>query len=438
VFQLPAGPAQLAVGYERRDQRLTNEVAYLATGTPPLFLTCQLAQETCTNVTEGDLSVDEFYGELFLPVVADAPGVKALNFIIGTRYSNYDRFGSTTNSKIGVEYRPIDDVLVRASYAEVFRAPTISDLFGAITANAPVFNDPCTGLTSAQVTANPNYSLACENVAPDSGFAEPNGQVTGRILGNTDLEPETGDVLTYGVVYDPDWAEGLTMNVDFWNYSIDDTIEVLDVNTTATICVATGFTPACDLIHRAADGTVDYIDQPVYNLGSIDANGVDIGTKYALPFKQFGQFRVGLDATYTGKWERNPAPGFTSGDDIAGTFSRQDGNFADWRGTFYTDWSFMNFSALATVRYISGLDLEDPDGAPGIQPTLKIPAVTYVNLTGGYDLPAFKSNIRVGIDNVADKQPPFLYQNNVINANTDVNTYDTIGRFYWVKFTQSF
>ena len=31
----------------------------------------------------------------------------------------------------------------------------------------------------------------------------------------------------------------------------------------------------------------------------------------------------------------------------------------------------------------------------------------------------------VGIRNLADKQPPIYYLNNVVNANTDVETYDT-------------
>jgi len=39
-------------------------------------------------------------------------------------------------------------VLVRGSYATVFRAPTINDLSLAPTQTNPTFTDPCTNLTS--------------------------------------------------------------------------------------------------------------------------------------------------------------------------------------------------------------------------------------------------------------------------------------------------
>ena len=55
----------------------------------------------------------------------------------------------------------------------------------------------------------------------------------------------------------------------------------------------------------------------------------------------------------------------------------------------------------------------------------------------GYNLTALKTRIDVGIDNIGDKQPPLFYQA-VTNANTDVNTYDTIGRYYWGRVTVKF
>jgi outer membrane receptor protein involved in Fe transport len=44
----------------------------------------------------------------------------------------------------------------------------------------------------------------------------------------------------------------------------------------------------------------------------------------------------------------------------------------------------------------------------------------------------------LGIDNIADKQPPLFYQNNVTNSNTDVATYDVMGRYYWARATVTF
>ena len=73
------------------------------------------------------------------------PFAKALNVTLGTRYSNFDLFGNNTSSKLQVEWRPIDDLLLRGTVAEVFRAPSITDLFAGPAGNAPVLQDRCVG-----------------------------------------------------------------------------------------------------------------------------------------------------------------------------------------------------------------------------------------------------------------------------------------------------
>ncbi|MGH8121733.1 MAG: hypothetical protein ACREPT_03080, partial [Rudaea sp.] len=65
-------------------------------------------------------------------------------------------------------------------------------------------------------------------------------------------------------------------------------------------------------------------------------------------------------------------------------------------------------------------------------------AYVYHNVSVGYNLEPLNTSVQVGIDNITDKTPPIFYQNNVINANVDVNTYDTVGRFFWAKLTVKF
>ena len=88
-------------------------------------------------------------------------------------------------------------------------------------------------------------------------------------------------------------------------------------------------------------------------------------------------------------------------------------------------------------RYVDGVVIHDADGLPGIQADLSIPSVTYMDVSLGYTWKE-KLSIQIGADNVTDKQPPILYQNNVINANTDVSTYDTVGRFYRASLKYKF
>jgi outer membrane receptor protein involved in Fe transport len=57
-------------------------------------------------------------------------------------------------------------------------------------------------------------------------------------------------------------------------------------------------------------------------------------------------------------------------------------------------------------------------------------------LTVGYTIAASRTHVQMGVRNISDKQPPIFYQNNVTNANTDVQTYDLLGRQWFVGFTQ--
>ena len=123
--------------------------------------------------------------------------------------------------------------------------------------------------------------------------------------------------------------------------------------------------------------------------------------------------------------------------EVAGTYDRQYGNYAKWRGTASVGWAMEPFSALVSARYIHSLELLDPDGAPGIQPALDVPSATYVDLAFGY---TWRDNTRIQltVDNVTDEEPPILYQNNVLNSNTDVSTYDLIGTYYRVSLSHKF
>lgn len=436
VIDLPAGPLQAAVGFEYMDLEGSFDTDFNTEAQPPLYNVCQLSNETCSGDSRGGYDVNSFYAEFFIPVLKDLPGVQALNFTAGVRYSDYELFDSSTDTTFKIEWRPFADLLVRGSYAEVFRVPTVYDLYQAPASSASQFNDPCVGLTQAQVDGNPNFALLCQNVPRNGTFEQPNSQIDGLLLGSEELKPETGEVITYGVVYDPSWASGLSVNVDFWDYSLEDVITQLDVNTIADQCLQTGLDEWCGLVSRFPDGTIFQIRQPTANFGKLDTSGVDMGIKYLWRGTPIGDFRFSVDATYIDKYDSVVFPG-TAPLKVAGTYDRQYGNYAKWRGVAAVGWAMEGFSGLLSARYIHSLQLLDPDGAPGIQPPLDVPSKTYLDLSVGY---TFDNNLtaRVSVDNLTNEEPPILYQNNVLNSNTDVSTYDLIGTYYRVSLGYKF
>lgn len=443
LYELPAGEAQLAFGLEYRDLEgeFTNDV--LTRGQPPLFLSCLLAQETCTGPSFAKYNVREVYAEAFVPLLKERTGAYALNLNAGIRWSDYskDTIGSATSGEVEIEYRPIRDVLIRGGWTEVFRAPTIADLSFAPTQDAPTFNDPCTGLTQAAVDANPNLALACAGVPRDGSFSQPNSQITGLIFGSQDLRPETGDVFTFGIVYDSSQLPGLSLSLDWWSYEVKDLITQLDPNYASDQCVLTGNPQFCGLMFRYPEesnnaGLFQVFQEPIVNLGKLETDGIDFGIRYTRRDTRIGSFNISLDLTRINSYENTPAPG-AEPVQIAGTYDRQFGNYAKYRGLLGVGWAYRGFDGLLTTRYIDNIEVRNPDGGIPDAPPLQIGSMTYIDLTVGYTFPT-NTRVQVGGINITDKQPPLLFQNNVINANTDVSTYDLLGRRWFVGVTQKF
>jgi outer membrane receptor protein involved in Fe transport len=328
--------------------------------------------------------------------------------------------------------------LIRSSYAEVFRVPQINDLYGAKASTSTTFADPCVGLTAAIAAGDPGLAAFCgPNVPLDGSFSQDNGQVSGILSGNPDLKPETGDVLTAGVVYEPSWFNGFSVNVDWWQYKLDDVITAVDVKTASDICVSNGTEQFCDYFKRGPDGQILTVQQPTINLGKLETSGYDFGVKYMLRDTAAGSFQFTLDSTYIDKYDSTPCD-ICDVVHVAGTYNRQYGNYAKWRALASVGWAFDPFTALLSARYIDGISLVSPDGKfPTRGDELSYPSKTYLDLTVGYTFWE-KLTVTAGVDNLTDEEPPILYQNNVTNANTDVSTYDTVGTYYRVGLKYKF
>ncbi|WP_251282126.1 TonB-dependent receptor domain-containing protein, partial [Enterobacter hormaechei] len=97
-----------AMGFEHRNE----EASY----TPDLMVQKGQIAGTTGQPTRGDYSLNEVYLELQVPLLADMPFARELSLDLAGRYTDYNTFGSTTNSKFGLKWKPIDSLLVRATY----------------------------------------------------------------------------------------------------------------------------------------------------------------------------------------------------------------------------------------------------------------------------------------------------------------------------------
>lgn len=448
VVALPGGDLRAAVGFQYQDQKADYTSDYITHAKPPLYVKCLISEEACGGDSAGGYNSKEIYAEALVPILKDLPGVEALNIDLGIRHSNYSLFGSTTKSQAKLEYKPVKDLLVRGTFAQVFRAPTLVDLFAAPLNTSSTYADPCYGTTAASVAANPNVAKACDGAWQQNGGYAYNGtaQVTGLITSNPNLKPETGHVWTAGFVLQFPFVENLSLTADYWNYDIKNIITQLDPNFTTQQCLATGDPTFCGLIHRYTTGNnqgqLQVFVEPNVNLGELKTNGVDADLNYKLNSTPIGSFRFDVSATYLNSYEQIATAGGAP-IQVAGTFDRQFGNYAKLRTLSQVAWSWQGIEGMLSMQYIGSMVIHHPaTQSPGVygkpNPDLQIPSIIYFNLTAGYTIPVTKTRVLAGVQNIGDKQPPLFFQNNVINANTDVSTYDTLGRRYFVSFQQKF
>ena len=255
MFAMPAGDALVSIQADYTELRGDFDVDFLITATPPLYLNCFLAQETCTGPNSGGYDVSELYSRS-LPAVGEGPAGRAgaerdagyalLRVLDVRQHDELDQFK--------LEYRPIEDILLSGSFAEVFRAPTILDLYAwRRRNNSPTFTDPCVGLTTARRRGQSEPGAGLRRRADSTArFAQPNGQVTGLLLGNSGTR--AGDRRRHDVRHHvrrrASLNDNFSIRVDYWHYQIDDVITQLDTNFSINQCVQTGDPTFCDLMSR--------------------------------------------------------------------------------------------------------------------------------------------------------------------------------------------
>jgi len=473
LFELPAGTMQLAVGASYRKE-YTHSIVDTSLQINPATGQCVLGSQ-CGSSLQGGYNVKDVYAELFIPILKDVPFVHALNLTVGDRYSKYNTFGNTNNGKVALEWRPIEDLLLRGTVSEVFRAPTVSDLFTGPTSDAPrLSRDPCDHYTGNPV--NP----ACVGVPTDGSFVNQevasNLQSTGIASGSEyagfPLGPEFGKSFDFGIVYDPHFIEGLSVSADYWRLYLNNNITGIGAQSVVDLCSA-GQTQYCPLIHRYQSGLNQgqwqFINEPTGNLGRVDVKGVDFALNYRLPEFSFGRFNVGFNTTYLTQYDVSTAPGtpantvyhyaghfMTFGSAQAAGCPAAGGGvclFPRWRAQSSVGWQLGNFDASWRMRYIGRFQMGSQSPSQDVFPAgtcyygtyctlsgyvIKYGATTYNDLQFGYNLEAINTRFDIGVNNVANKQPPFLFANNTLNANTDPSDFDLLGRYYWGRVTVKF
>ena len=425
LFALPAGEVALAAGYEyRRNKGVDNPDVFANSAS--LYLNPALYARTTAQTrtaTTGSYDLHEVYGELSIPLLKNSPLGKALDLSLAGRYSDYSTVGGKATFEAGAGYRPVEALLIRGTYAQGFRAPSILELYQGARETSFQGTDPCNG------GANPARP-GCAGVpaAYNQANFNLNGLIPGVISGNRALKPETSNSISAGAALTP--FRGLSLTVDYYHIKIKDAIAAQSPTQILQLCALRAGV-FCDLVQRdAGTGAVLQLLQGAQNLNSITTDGVDATVRYDFA-TAIGRFGAVIDTSYLGKFRTvspDPATGATIVDDRAGKGDQPRSTYPRWKGQASLSWTGDDADVVLRGRYIG----PTTDVVNTVKDA-RTSAVTYVDAEVGFNIDDGLARFGIGANNVFDKQPPASYANAPINY--DIYTYDARGRFLYARFS---
>lgn len=464
LFSWWAGDVRFAAGVDHRSDsydfqpdnavRTGSVIGIESAGVPPV---------------NGNVSVNEAFAELLVPVLRDLPLVQELSLTAGYRYSDYNTSGGVEAYRIEADWRVIDAVRLRGGFSRAVRAPNVSELFtpaGPLTPvigapGAPGQGDPCdvrsayrTGANGAQVRSLCLAQGVPQAIIDNYTFTNTQlveGGVTG---GNADLKPETANTITVGAVFTPKVSSptfsNLSLSIDYYSIDLKKAIGAIPGASIVQQCFNlggfnTGYAADnvyCSMIGRSAEtGQINRLTSFNVNLGRIKTAGIDVSASARISLgDSAGAIDLSGTLNYTDKYEVTNFPG-AAAIDLAGSIGAAAGSsagvpaaFPKWRGQMNVSYRNGPFQIGAQYRYIDKMIDVSAIGVPN-STAIGVPAYHYVDLNTQFTVND-QFTLRFGVVNIGDKQPPVyttFYQ-----SNTYPGVYDVLGRSFYAGATIKF
>lgn len=255
-FESWAGPVSIATGVEYRTESVRGEAT--AEDLEGVFFAGNY------RPTFGEYNVKEGFLETVVPLATDMAWARSLELNAAVRFTDYSTSGSVTTWKVGATYRPIDELMFRATRSRDIRAPNLSELFNAGSKVNNTVVDPATNLSV---------------------------QYEGTTTGNLNLLPEEADTTGIGFVYQPSFVPGLSASVDYWNIDLKGAISTITAQNIVELCFQ-GNQAMCQAINgglplTAFTGSRAAIALQPFNLAQQLVRGIDLETSYRTPLSTF-------------------------------------------------------------------------------------------------------------------------------------------------------
>lgn len=434
VVATAAGEIKAAAGVEYAHYGITQHIIQ-PNNTGPATL------GSIANTYDWGRDVKSVFAEVLIPVFGkdrQEPLLKELTFDISGRIDDYSDFGSTKNPRFAVNWKPTNDLTVRANYSRSFTAPALA----SIGDNGVTAESGYTDVSSVRSLSLPNTFPGaiglpgCTSATPTCTIGT--STVTGfQVNGpNSRLKPETGKSWSVSLTWTPRSIHGLLVNASYWNIQYSGLITApqptFAVSSPSLSPLLTlypnGATPAqiaAIVGSRPQTGPVPSKVYWIYNFEQQNAlnlkvDGIDGSVSYERP-TSLGTFSAQFSESLKLKAQQQFGSGGTwfSVLNVSGfntTFptyrflGRLDLGWARWglNVHFITDYlgSYLNWNGAAPYPLIRNASFAPIGGGQSVS------SLATFNLFAGY---TFRRNsdlaglgVSLTINNIANEDPPFF------------------------------
>ncbi|WP_223786541.1 TonB-dependent receptor plug domain-containing protein [Marinicella meishanensis] len=381
MFDMDGGPASIYLGAEHRQEKYADIY-------DPQSSAGQVGG-SAGNSAAGTRDVTAVYFEALFPFMDN------LEVNLAGRYDDYSDFGDNFAPKLSVRYQPMDNLTLRASYGQGFRAPTLDILTQQTTFSATNVRDPQSCVAQGQPS---NCTL----------------QINDFQQANALLQPEDSDQWSVGMAYEPvDW---FNFTLDYYNIEISNRIRQFTAQTIVNNEINNLPNPPGLFCQRAPSGSIIQCFTGFGNDGEVETSGLDLNARFnyeVLGGNMTTQFQLShiLDFSVDGGPELVKTPGLP-----------------EQRAILSNQYSYGDWSFAYNINYIGAQD------ADAVNPSA--PSWTTHDVQVNYHAP-WDGRFTVGVRNAGEKFPP-VGRGAVGNRDYDFNLYDGYGRITYFRYTQTF
>lgn len=414
LFSLPAGAVRLAVGAQARREFLKMYGVSTSSSLTPIPIAPR----------RGERTVHAVFGEARIPIFGgdfQRAGFSKLEVSAAVRWEDYGGGVHSTVPKFGLAWAPVEDLTLRATYGESFRAPSIGQLTDAASAT-PV-----------------NLSNGSRNVL-----------TLILIGGNPNLAPETAQSWTGGFDFAPQSHPELKLSGTLFRTTFEGRIGRPAINYLSTILTASDLAPFRTLIAPATN-TADlalvksYLanasaaaqalypaeaygaigDARYVNAGAFTVEGLDLSGSYRL---DLGADR--LDVSGNLSWLMHYKRKITAASSSA-ELAGMAGFPADLRARGAASWTHGDVAATVSLNHTG--DLHTVAGQ-------RMKPLTTADLQVRWS-PSARSGpwrgtvVALTVQNVFDQDPPFYDAPQIVGF--DAANYDPSGRVVALQLTKA-